>query len=128
VTVATTKFSSGVVGTFDAGYASEGMSREIFGTEGSIRLNHYDADVELLLDRAYESEVIKYDTPGKARVFAGPKFDLESTGNPFNQQRMFVEAIRAGKPAHMGGDVGRRDLTVVMGAYESAREGKAVRV
>jgi predicted dehydrogenase len=121
VTVATTKFKSGVFGTFDSGYASEGMSREIFGTEGSVRLNHYDADLELILNRPYQSELIQYETPGKSQVFTVLKRELDDISNPYNQQRMFIEAIVAGRAPFMGGAMGRQDLAVVTAAYESVQ-------
>jgi len=121
VTVAVTKFASGAFGTFDSGYASEGLSREIYGTEGLVRLIHEDKDIEIQLDRPFKGDFLDYTTPNKPQLFAGPKFDLQDTNNPHNPQRMFVEAIRAGRPPFMSGAMGRRDLAVVSAAYASSQ-------
>ncbi|MDP9174364.1 MAG: Gfo/Idh/MocA family oxidoreductase [Planctomycetota bacterium] len=119
VTVAVAKFGSGVYGTFDSGWASEGMTREIYGTQGSIRLIKYDEELEILLDRPFEGQGINYQTPGKVAAFPAPGHVLDDISNPLNQQRMFIEAIAAGKPAHMTGAAGRQDLAVVAAAYRS---------
>ena len=124
VTVATTRFASGILGLFDSGYASDGMTREIYGTEGAVRLIRGDSELELHLKRPYASKWINYDTPDKRQVFAAPTARFDDTDNPFNQQRMFLEALSNGREPHMSAQAGRQDLAVVMAAYRSAESRK----
>ncbi len=127
VTTAVTRFKNGVFGVFDSGYASGGGGREIFGSRGTLRLFH-DQHLELMLDQPWEGKLIKYTTPNELlrADFACPA--LNDTANPFNQQRMFVEAVAAGKTPHMIGENGRQDLAVVMAVYESAKKKQAVAI
>jgi len=124
VTVCLAKFGCGVFGTFDSGYASEGMSREIFGTEGQMRMLDRENQLELNLDRPYRSQWIDYDTPGKRKIFPMPPRVLDDPASPINPQRMFIEAILAGRKPMMDGEAGRRDLAVIVSAYRSAESGK----
>jgi UDP-N-acetyl-2-amino-2-deoxyglucuronate dehydrogenase len=121
VTVAAVKFDSGAFGLFDSGYASEGMSREIFGTDGTVRLIRGDSELELTLKRPYSSKWIDYEKPDRRQSFAAPMARFDDTDNPFNQQRMFLEAVQNGGKPHMSGEAGRQDLAVVMSAYRSAQ-------
>jgi predicted dehydrogenase len=120
VTVCLAKFGAGYLGTFDSGYASEGMSREIFGTAGWVKMLERENELELNLDKPYSSDWIDYDTPGKKKVCYMPPRVLDDAASPINPQRMFIEAITAGKRSMMDGEAGRRDLAVVVAAYESA--------
>jgi predicted dehydrogenase len=128
VTAAAVRFAGGVYGTFDSGYASDGGVREIYGTRGSLRINH--RELELRLDAPYEGQRVpfRYDSPGKLMRFPLSSSPLSDAGNPTNPQRMFVDAIRHKKRPLMTGEDGRHDLAVVMAAYESAQTGKAVPV
>ena len=122
VTVAATKYANGVYGTFDCGYASEGVTRELYGTKGYARLfrRNMEFELEFQLDEAYTSPMIKYTTPGQIATLAFPPAKLDDTNFVGNQQRMFIESIRDGRPPHMGGEIGRRDLGIVHAAYKSA--------
>jgi predicted dehydrogenase len=122
VTVAATKYASGVYGTFDCGYASEGVTRELYGTKGYARLfrRNMEFELELQLDEAYSSPMIKYSTPGQIVTLAFPAAKLDDTNFAGNQQRMYIEAIREGRKPHMTGEIGRRDLAIVHAAYRSA--------
>lgn len=124
VTVAAVKFGSGIFGLFDSGYASEGMSREIYGTDGTVRLVRGDSELELILKRPYTGKWINYEKPERRQLFAAPAARFDDTDNPFNQQRMFLEAVRNGGKPHMSGEAGRQDLAVVMAAYSSAESRK----
>jgi predicted dehydrogenase len=126
LTVCIAKFAGGPYGTFDSGYASEGVIREIHGTAGSIRMLERENLLELKLDKPYKSQWIDYD--GTRNVFPMPPRILDDASSPINPQRMFIEAIRAGKKPMMDGHAGRRDLAVVMAAYQSAAENKPVSV
>jgi predicted dehydrogenase len=127
VTTAIVKFKSGVFGVFDSGYASSGGSREIFGSRGTLRL-YNDQQLELTLDKPWEGKLIQYKTPRETLRASFTCPELNDTSNPCNQQRMFVEAMLAGKAPHMNGDNGRQDLAVVMAVYESAKKNQAVAV
>jgi predicted dehydrogenase len=120
VTVCIAKFESGAYATFDSGYASEGMSREIYGTEGQLKMLERELELEVNLDRPFKGDLIHYDTPGKRRVFPFPPRILDNAQSPINPQRMFIEAIRAGKKPHITGDSGWQDLAVIVAAYQSA--------
>jgi predicted dehydrogenase len=127
VTVAVAKLAGGVLATFDSGYASEGLSREIYGSKGRVILRQDDCMMDVMLDDPYHSDVLQVAEPGKwvtVQRAAGTGWD--DIDNPLNQQRMFVERIAAGQPPLNGGEIGRRDLAVVMAAYESAVSGKPV--
>jgi predicted dehydrogenase len=123
LTVCIAKFAAGYFGTFDSAYASEGMSREIYGTQGWIKMLDRENELELNLDQPYSSNWIDYDTPGKKKVVYMPPRILDDATSPINPQRMFIESIRAGKAPMMSGELGRRDLAVVVAAYESADQG-----
>lgn len=112
-----------IYGIFDSGYASEGSCREIYGMRGTLRIGRGEG-LELTLDAPYESELIHYTTPGKPMNFTLPTPRRDDTSNPFNQQRMFIDRIVAGKPPHMSGEAGRRDLAVVMACYTAAKSGR----
>jgi UDP-N-acetyl-2-amino-2-deoxyglucuronate dehydrogenase len=126
VTTALARFENGSFAMFDSGWASEGCSREIYGTEGTIRMLDDAAEVQITLSRPYQSRWIHYDTPGEPASVRIPSFELDDAGNPFNQHRMFIEAIRGNRTLHMDGKAGRRDLAVVMAAYRSAAIGMPV--
>jgi predicted dehydrogenase len=48
--------------------------------------------------------------------------------NPFNQHRMFLEAVRDGCEPFVSIESGVDDLRVIAAVYESARSGRAVEV
>jgi predicted dehydrogenase len=53
---------------------------------------------------------------------------LGDSQNPFNQQRLFLEAVRDGRAAPVSIASGVADLRVVNAVYDSARTGSAVRL
>lgn len=122
VTTATVRYSDGILGVFESGWASSGAAREIYGSRGYIRMQH---DIEVWLDAPWQGAVLDYTTPEKPQRFAYPPFDLADTSNPHNQHVMFLNAIRENKPPHMSAAQGRHDLAVVLAAYRSAESGKS---
>ena len=50
------------------------------------------------------------------------------TGNPLNQHRQFLEAVRDGLAAPVSIASGVRDMRIVAALYESTRSGHAVEV
>ncbi|MGA3065926.1 MAG: Gfo/Idh/MocA family oxidoreductase [Tepidisphaeraceae bacterium] len=128
LTVCIAKFAGGAFGVFDSGYASEGVIREIYGTAGWVRMFERENQLEMNLDRPYTSGWLNYDTPGIRKTFSMPPRVLDDASSPINPHRMFIEAIRTGKKPMMDGETGRRDLAVVIAAYESAAQNKSVAV
>jgi UDP-N-acetyl-2-amino-2-deoxyglucuronate dehydrogenase len=119
VTVAAVKFAGGEQGVFESGWASGGGGqREIFGTAGHLRLTR--GALEVVLDKPYADDLIQYTTPREIARFSLPRCELRDATNPYNQHRMFIEHLRAGKPPVMTAERGRQDLAVVMAAYASA--------
>ncbi|MCL2639688.1 MAG: Gfo/Idh/MocA family oxidoreductase [Phycisphaerales bacterium] len=122
------------MGTFDASYAADDVSLEIYGTRGFFKMGR-NGEVTLSLGK----KPFEADKP-----FPFPMMNNMSYGEPVhfrradpyhsdvsmacNQHRMFFEAIRAGKPPHMTAEDGRHDLAVCMAVYESSRVGRVVRV
>jgi predicted dehydrogenase len=130
VTVACVKFGEGdnaVLGMFDSGYASDGRSRELFGTKGYVRFIN-ENEVEMQLDDAWEGELLNYTNVGTLQRFSVVPPDTNDVSNPFNQNRMFLEAVGKGERVYMSGEKGRWDLAVCAAVYRSAEEGRAVRV
>lgn len=130
VTTAVAKLEGGLLAIFDSAWASDGMTREIYGTQGRLNLRENDRFLDVILDGPYNSELIPTLIPGKMTTVARPaEMDgFDNIDNPLNQQRMFIERITAGQPPLNSGEVGRRDLAVVTAAYESARAGRPVKV
>ena len=130
VTVAAVRFgdsAKSVLGVFDSGYASDGNPREIYGCKGYLKIGYY-GDLEILLDEPYVGEILRYTQPGQVLRLQSPPHAAGDAANPFNQNRMFLEALAAGKPPPMSGADGRHDLAVVMAAYQSACENRPVNV
>jgi predicted dehydrogenase len=130
VMVATGRIEGGLFGVFESGWASEGMTREIYGTKGRLNLREDDRFLDVVLDDPYKSELLDASVPGKMVTIPRPAETegFDNINNPLNQQRMFIERVSAGLLPLNGGDIGRRDLAVVMAAYESARVGRPVKV
>ena len=57
-----------------------------------------------------------------------PEHDPSDVTNPLNQNRMFLEAVAAGRSPHMNAAAGRQDMAVVMAAYKSAQTNRSVRI
>lgn len=132
------EFSNGALATMDMAWNTAGEQLSIHGTHGTAE---YISNQTLMLDSivgAYKGEVISYrggsnltapGAPGSAAsqqtstVIAPSLGDIE---NPFNQQRLFLEAVRDGRPAPVSIASGVEDLRVVSAVYESARTGQAV--
>jgi predicted dehydrogenase len=128
VTLAIARFGERYYGGFDSGYASDGMTREIYGDKGHVILSNWDKELAVVLDGPYRSDLIRYEMPGEVLRVPAPAFSLSDAANPLNQQRMFIDAIREGRKPFMSGEQGRQDLAVVMAVYQSARERRPVAV
>jgi predicted dehydrogenase len=130
VTTAVAKIEGGRLALFDSGWASDGMTREIYGTKGWVVLRDNDRVLEVELDHKYQSELINITQPDKPAIVTRPPESepFDNADNPLNQQRMFIEKVQKGESLLNDAQVGRRDLAVVVAAYESAKVGKPVKV
>jgi predicted dehydrogenase len=132
------EFSNGALATLDMAWNTAGEQLSLHGTRGTAE---YIGNQTLLLDSiigAFEGEVVSYTgdsnltapgAPGSAAtqqistVIAPPLSDIH---NPFNQQRLFLEAVRDGRAAPVSIASGVEDLRVVKAVYESAHSGCAI--
>ncbi len=134
------EFSNGALATMDMAWNTAGEQLSIHGTSG---VAEYIGNRTLMLDSSageFDGHVVNYSgagsklspaAPGSAtamqisEVIAPP---LGDPGNPFNQHRMFLEAVRDGREPFVTISSGVDDLRVVAAVYESARTGRAVEI
>jgi predicted dehydrogenase len=132
------EFSNGALATLDMAWNTAGEQLSIHGTRGTCE---YIGNQTLLLDSSageFAGHVVRYaggsrsmspGAPGSAAsqqtmlVQAPP---LGDAANPFNQHRMFWEAVRDGRAPFVTIASGVEDLRVVDAVYESARSGRSV--
>jgi predicted dehydrogenase len=134
------EFSNGALGTLDMAWNTAGEQLSIHGSRGTCE---YIGNRTLMLDSfegVFTGHVVNYSgasnqaspaAPGAATtqqvstVIAPPLGDWR---NPFNQHRMFLEAVRDGCEPFVSIESGVDDLRVIAAVYESARSGRAVEV
>jgi predicted dehydrogenase len=134
------EFSNGALATIDMAWNTAGEQLSVHGTLGTCE---YIGNQTLMLDSMagdFNGHVINYSgggaltsppAPGAAAtqqistVAAPPLGDLR---NPFNQHRMFLEALRDGNEPFVSIASGTDDLRIVAAVYESARNGMAIRL
>lgn len=134
------EFSNGALATLDMAWNTAGEQLSIHGARGTCE---YIGNRTLMLDSLegdFTGYVINYSgvsdqaspaAPGAAAtqqvttVIAPPLGDWR---NPFNQHRMFLEAVRDGREPFVSIESGIDDLRVIAAVYESARTGRAVEV
>jgi predicted dehydrogenase len=134
------EFSNGALATIDMAWNTSGEQLSIHGTRGTCE---YVGNRTLMLDSSageFEGHVVHYSggssqsspaAPGAAAaqqvstVIAPALGDLR---NPFNQHRMFLEAVRDRREPFVLIESGVDDLRVVAAVYESAQTGCAVEI
>lgn len=134
------EFSNGALATMDMAWNTTGEQLSIHGTSG---VAEYIGNRTLLLDSSageFDGHVINYSgaggklspaAPGSATTMQISEViapQLGDSGNPFNQHRMFLEALREGREPFVSIVSGVNDLRVVAAVYESARNGHAVEI
>lgn len=131
------KLDSGAAATLDTAWCTNGEQLAIHGTLGRIEYrNNRWFSIASSRD-PYRGRVIDY--PGNLEEAFDGVHGVEhymeilppsygDAGNPYNQQRMFLEAVRDGRPAFCSIASGLQDLRVVRAAYESAKRGRTVEV
>ncbi len=132
------EFSNGALATMDMAWNTAGEQLSIHGTRGTCE---YIGNQTLMLDSSageFAGHVVRYlgggnalspGAPGSAasqQVAIVQAPSLGDAGNPFNQHRMFLEALRNGREPFVSIASGVDDLRVVNAVYESARRGQAV--
>jgi predicted dehydrogenase len=103
---------------------SQGEHLAVYGTRGSLVY----LDNELLRihgAQPWQLDGLRYDQPGKWQTFPSvvPP-PLDDAGNPHNQHRAFVEALRSGQSPVVPAEEGVWDLQVTDAVYRSAASGQ----
>ena len=132
------EFSSGALATLDMAWNTAGEQLSIHGTRGGME---YIGNRTLMLDSSageFAGHVIRYSgessqtTPGAPGASATQQVStvtapsLGAWQNPFNQHRLFLEALRDHREPFVSIAAGVDDLRVVAAVYESARIGQAI--
>lgn len=126
------RFRSGALGTIAATTAAApGFPHrvEVYGTQGALQIEG---------EAVVRWETVAPGAPtgprvidqGAGRQSAGPGADPKNI-NMSGHARIiedFAAAVRAGRPPLVSGEDARRALAVVLAVYQSAREGRAVRL
>lgn len=134
--VAVLQLDSGAMVTLDTAWCANGEELSIHGTLG--RFTYRDNKLALASTAgSFAGRVARYDG-GQVPAFGGPQGEeqqmevkppaFSDIANPHNQHRLFLEAVRTGRPAPVTIASGIRDLRIVTALYESARTGRAVEV
>ena len=121
------EFSNGALATLDMAWNTTGEQLSLHGTLGTAE---YIGNKTLLLHSiAQGSHMEKTAAPGTAAQQEISEIIAPALGdssNPFNQHRMFLEAVRDGREPFVSIASGADDLRVVQAVYESAKSGKAI--
>ena len=118
--IVTLRYAGGALGVIDnCRQASYGYDQraEVFGSEGAVMVGNEGLDRTTLV------------TADGARA-ANPKpwFQDRYADAYAAEMQAFVDAVRSGRPAEVGGDDGRAPVAIALAAQRSAREGRAVAV
>lgn len=140
VACAILEFANGALATLDTAWCAAGEQMAIHGTRGTIE--YLDNQTLTLRSDAgpYTGRVLNYtdggtrDEPGapgaatmrQVTTLHAPR--LDDLSNPYNQHRLFLEAVRDDHSAPVSIASGVEDLRVVAAVYESARTGRVVRL
>lgn len=129
------QLNSGAVMSIDTAWCANGEQLSLHGTLGRIEYRSSRFLSMASSKGAFKGRVIDY-TGGIEKSFDGdhgierqmeiapPAFD--DVTNPYNQHRMFLEAVRDRKPPFCSISSGVHDLRCVRAVYDSARLGCAI--
>jgi UDP-N-acetyl-2-amino-2-deoxyglucuronate dehydrogenase len=129
------QLDSGAMMTLDTAWCTNGEQWAIHGTLGRIEYRNNRWFSMASSRGPYRGRVIHY--PGHLESsfdgIHGVEHQIEirppsygDASNPYNQQRMFLEAVRDGRPAFCSIASGVEDLRVVHAVYESAKCGRRI--
>jgi predicted dehydrogenase len=124
VAIASIKFRSGALGTVEASVSTvPNMPEqlEISGTKGTVLIEG--------------TKLVRWDVEGEdleqmqAMCSSDPRFQGKSYYGDSHPRQIedFVQAIIEDRPPYIDGAEGRKALEVVLGIYESARNGQQVK-
>ncbi len=123
------EFSNGALATLDMAWNTAGEQLSIHGTLGTAE---YIGNKTLLMNSiAQSSQAEKTAAPGTAARQEVSEIIAPALGdssNPYNQHRMFLEAVRDGREPFVSVTSGADDLRVVQAVYESAWSGRAIEI
>lgn len=132
VAVAALRFSSGALGVIEAStaiYPGYLKRIEIHGLAGSAVMEEEDIVKWDFAEATPEDEAIKQQSA--ARVSGGGGAADPAAIGHHGHARQFhdvVEAIRAGRQPLIDGPEGRRSVEIILGIYQAAETGQAVRL
>jgi myo-inositol 2-dehydrogenase / D-chiro-inositol 1-dehydrogenase len=118
--IVTLRYAGGALGVIDnCRQASYGYDQraEVFGSEGAIMVGNelLDATTLVTADGARGANPKPWFRDRYADAYAA-------------EMQAFVDAVRSGRPAEVGGDDGRAPIAIALAAQRSVREGRAVPV
>lgn len=134
------EFDNGALATLDMAWCTAGEQLALHGTRGTIE---YIGNQTLMLDSdagSFAGRIINYTGASVSSVPHAPGASvtqqimtvhaprLDDLRNPHNQQRVFLEAVRANRPAAVSIASGVEDMRVVAAVYESAKAGRTIRI
>ena len=135
--VAVLETDSGAMITLDTAWCTNGEELAVHGTLGRFSYRNSRWVTLASSAGAFDGRVVRY-SGGLVPAFGGPQGEeqqmevrppaFDDIANPLNQHRLFLEAVREGKPAPVSVASGVRDMRIVQAVYESARTGRAVEV
>jgi len=130
LTHAVCEFKSGIYGTFESCYATEGGHFAIYGTKGSLMQTC--GKTFLWGEEPWHGQIVSYTPRGGKETTELDPAELGRRQGPlyarYDQHAAFVRAVLEGKPAPVPGEVGRRDVAIIKAVYRAAEEGRVVRV
>lgn len=118
------EFESGTYATLNISWCASGEEIAVHGSSGSFiyRENRF---VTVKAPCGYSGFALHYDGGDEASFDCLPPA-LGDGRQPFNQHRLFLEAVRDGMPPFVSLRDGLYDLAVVAAFYESVRTGGSV--
>jgi len=131
------EFDSGAVMSIDTAWCANGEQLSLHGTRGRIEYRNSRFLSMASAKGAFKGRVIDYagGTESSFDGIHGVERQMEiippafhDSANPFNQHRMFLEAVRDGKPAFCSISSGVHDLRCVRAVYDSAQSGRTVEI
>ncbi len=134
------EFDNGALATLNTAWCAAGEQLAVQGTRGTAE---YIGNQTLLLDSdagQFTGRVINFTGGSASSVPGAPGASvtqqvitvhaprLDDLSNPYNQHRLFLEAVRENRPPPVSIASGVEDLRVVAAVYESMKTGRAVSV
>lgn len=132
VATASLRFASGALGVIEAttaGYPGSLKKIELSGSKGTAILEEEDIIKWEFVESRPEDDSLRNEMLGKTKTGGGAA-DPAAIGHHAHAAlfRDFLETINGNKTSAIDGSEGRRSVELILAIYESAREGKPVRL